>query len=359
MLPPEKQGHEVKAKPMSSSTLEIGAQTIAAGKACNIDLPVAKFYTHTELTMPIRVIHSKIGGPCLFVSAAIHGDEINGVEIIRRLLKILTPRNIKGTFIAIPVVNIHGFLSGSRYLPDRRDLNRNFPGSEKGSLAARLASLFMTEIVDRSTHGIDLHTAAVHRMNLPQIRVCLEDRRAKEMAQAFQAPVILDSSLRDGSLRQEVLEKKIPVLLYEGGEALRFNEFAIRAGVNGILSVMDYLGMLHKKPNIKHSSPYIAKSSQWVRAPGSGLFRARKKLGSRVKQGDLLGYLADSFGKHEIRVEASVEGIIIGKTQLPLVNEGDALYHIATFKKSKSVAQAVNLFQEDLRDGTVYENAEI
>jgi hypothetical protein len=341
---------------MKNQDFEIGGKIITPGSMEHIDLPLVKLYTHTEIKMPVRVIHSTEKGPVLFISAAIHGDEINGVEIIRRLLKIINPKKLKGTLITVPVVNIHGFVSRSRYLPDRRDLNRSFPGSKKGSLAARLASVFMEEIVQKSTHGIDLHTAAIHRTNLPQVRACLKDKKANEMALAFQAPVILGSELVNGSLRNEVLKKKIPVLLYEAGEALRFNEIAIRAGVNGILSVMWHLGMLHKKPHIKETSSYIAKSSSWVRAPESGLFRARKKLGSRIKVNETLGYIADPFGKKELKIKSPTEGIIIGKTQIPLVDEGDALYHIATFGKSKTVADTVVDFQEDLGVASIYKS---
>ncbi len=338
---------------------QLGGQTIPAGKTVDINLPFAKLYTHTEVTMPVRVIHSKTSGPKLFISAAIHGDEINGVEIIRRLLKILTPGKINGILIAVPVINVHGFINKSRYLPDRRDLNRSFPGSEKGSLTARLAHLFMEEIVSHATHGIDLHTAATHRINLPNVRVCLEDSVAQAMALAFQAPVVLNSNLRDGSLRQEVLERKVPIILYEAGEPLRFNEIAIRAGVSGVLSVMEHLGMLRKKPNIKQATPYIAKSSLWIRAPESGLFRGRKKLGSLVKENSVIGLIADPFGMHEIKVKSSVEGIIIGKTQLPLVNEGDALYHVATFGSSSSVAETVADFEDELDEGFIYNNTNL
>lgn len=344
---------------MSQQSFKIGNEAVAPGQIKDINLPLVKLYTHTEVSLPIRVIHSKSTGPVLFISAAIHGDEINGVEIIRRLLKILSPTKMNGTVIAVPVVNIHGFMARSRYLPDRRDLNRSFPGSEKGSLAARLASMFLKEIVNRSTHGIDIHTAAIHRTNLPQIRASLDDEKTKKMALAFQAPVVLDSALRDGSLRQEVLERKFPVLLYEAGEALRFNEIAIRAGVNGILSVMSHLGMLKKVPNIKEASSFIAKSSNWVRAPGSGLFRSRKRLGTRVKLNETLGFIADPFGKHEIKVKASAEGIIIGKTQLPLVDEGDALYHIATFKKTQSVVDTLTELRGELEEASIYQNANI
>ncbi|MGB5541537.1 MAG: succinylglutamate desuccinylase/aspartoacylase family protein, partial [Gammaproteobacteria bacterium] len=186
-----------------------------------INLPIGRLYTYDNLTMPIEVVNGRRGGPRLFVSAAIHGDELNGVEIIRRLLRHSALQRLRGTLIAVPVVNVHGLLHRSRYLPDRRDLNRSFPGSSRGSLAGRIADLFMREIVANCTHGIDLHTGAVHRENLPHIRANLDDPATLELARAFGVPVLLNSDLRDGSLREAAMEAGIPMLLYEGGEALR------------------------------------------------------------------------------------------------------------------------------------------
>ena len=183
--------------------------------------------------MPVHVIHGRRPGPCLFISAAIHGDELNGVEIIRRVIRLKSLSKLRGTLIAIPIVNVLGFLSQSRYLADGRDLNRFFPGSNTGSFANTLASLFMREIVGKATHGIDLHTGSRHRSNFPQIRITEEDDIASELADAFCAPIIMPSSNRDGSLRSAVQAKKIPILLYEAGEALRFDEVSIRIGVRG------------------------------------------------------------------------------------------------------------------------------
>ena len=218
--------------------LNIAGKAISAGQSATINIPVARLYTHTEMTLPVHILRGKREGPSLFVSAAVHGDEIVGVEVIRRLLKLKIMGRLRGTLIAIPVVNVYGFIHNSRYLPDRRDLNRFFPGTEKGSLTSRLANLFMEEIVGNSTHGIDLHSGTNHRTNFPQIRACLDDAETRRLAFSFGAPVILNADLRDGSLRQAVRDVGIPVLLYEAGEALRFDEVAIRTGVKGILSVM-------------------------------------------------------------------------------------------------------------------------
>src|SRR5690625_2764958 len=211
-----------------SRDISIGDGMVAPGARRTIDLPIADLYTHTPVDMPVQVVRGRRGGPSLFVSAALHGDEINGVEIIRRLLKRPVLRQLRGTLIAVPIVNVHGFLNQSRYLPDRRDLNRSFPGSENGSVAARLARTFAQEIVGNADYGIDLHTGAIQRPNLPQIRTQLEDEKTIQLAEAFRAPVILNAATRPGSLREYASRQGVPVLLYESGEALRFDESCIR-----------------------------------------------------------------------------------------------------------------------------------
>ena len=334
---------------MINQPLTINGVTVKPGTRVSIDLPTGRLYTHTPLTVPVHVVSGKKAGPRLFISAAIHGDEINGVEIIRRFLKLPALKRLHGTIIAIPIVNVHGLINHSRYLPDRRDLNRSFPGSEKGSLAARLANTFMKEIVEKSTHGIDLHTGAIHRDNLPQIRANLDDEETDRLARAFNAPVIISSNLRDGSLRESASEYGIPMLLYEAGEALRFDEVSIRAGVKGIVNVMRELEMLppSRSTRKKHIEPVVARSSYWVRAPDSGILRAMIPLGARVKKNTLLGVVADPFGETEANVKAQYGGIVIGKSNLPLVNEGDALYHIARFEDIEEIEAKVDEFQEE------------
>lgn len=312
---------------------------IKPGSRVTLDLPVGKLYTHTPISMPVHVVHSRRPGPSLFVCAAIHGDEINGVEIIRRLIKLPALKQLHGTLIAVPIVNVHGFINHSRYLPDRRDLNRVFPGSDTGSLAARLANIFMREIVANSTHGIDIHTGALHRNNLPQIRANLSDPETERLARVFGTPVIISSSLRDGSLREAAAEAGIPMLLYEAGEALRFDEAGIRAGVRGITEVMRSLGMLPASRRPIHTiEPVITDTTYWVRAASSGILRPMARLGGQVEKGSLLGIISDPFGEKELQVISPYNGIIIGRTYLPLVNEGDGLFHIARFKEHNAAA---------------------
>jgi predicted deacylase len=277
----------------------------------------------------------------------VHGDELNGVEIIRRLMKRRALASIRGTVIAIPIVNVYGVIDRSRYLPDRRDLNRSFPGSGRGSLAARLADLFMNEIVTHCTHGIDLHTGALHRGNLPQLRGDLDDEETLRLARLFGVPVLINAVIRDGSLRAATAARGIPMLLYEAGEALRFDEVSIRAGVQGILNVMRGLGMLPPGRGRKRPSrePFVARSSSWVRAPASGIFRGAVSLGAHVKNDELLGTIAEPVGDTESEVRASHGGIVIGRSNLPLVLEGEALFHIASFEDLREVAEQVEAFQ--------------
>jgi hypothetical protein len=315
-------------KPEKNS-FTIGGETVQGGEARTVELPVARLYTHTQVTLPVRVVCGQQPGPNLFVSGAMHGDEICGVEIVRRLLARKSLNKLRGTLVAVPVVNVHGFISHSRYLPDRRDLNRCFPGREDGSLATHLAWLFMTEIVRKCQFGIDLHTAAGARFNLPQLRGNTEDAQTLRLARAFGAPVIINANLRDGSLRQAALEEGLTMLLYEAGEVLRFDEFGVRLGVAGIVSVMRVLGMLPGRPYKPRFEPFITSASTWARAPQSGIFCADAALGAWVAKGQRLGAMTDPMGEREIIIEAPVSGLIIAVQKMPLANKGDALYHIA------------------------------
>ena len=331
---------------MAQTGLSIGGTEVRPGSWTRIELPVTRLHTYTPVTIPVHVIHGQREGPRLFVSAAVHGDELNGVEIIHRLLKVRGLARLRGTLIAVPMVNVHGVIHQSRYLPDRRDLNRSFPGSAKGSLAARVAHLFMTEIVAHCSYGIDLHTGAVHRSNLPQIRANLEDPDTQRLAFAFGVPVVVHANTRDGSLREAAASHGIPMLLYEGGEALRFDEVPVRAGVRGVLGVIRELGMLApsraRRPQRK---PFVSRRTRWVRAPESGIVRMRKDLGAWVARGEVLATIGDPVSEADLEVASPMDGVVIGRLNLPLVNEGDALIHIARFKRPESVAAQVEAFQ--------------
>ncbi|RFP91003.1 succinylglutamate desuccinylase [Rhodobacteraceae bacterium 63075] len=341
---------------MKRDPFEIGNARVAPGTRQTVELPVSQLPDHTAVNMSAHVVHGKKPGPVVFISAAIHGDEIVGVEIVRRLLKAKPVSRLSGTLICVPIVNSFGFLNRSRYLPDRRDLNRSFPGMEHGSLASRLADIFMREVVGRSDLGIDLHSAAIPRSNLPQIRLTPDNPRLRTLGEAFAAPVMLPSKLRDGSLRAAAEEVGVDVLLFEGGEGLRFDEFVVRSGVSGILRALHALGMLPKKSIPKaRASTLMATDSSWERASIGGLMRAYKGLGDMVSAGESLGMIADPLGESEAEIIAETSGLIIGRTCMPLVNEGDAIFHIAELEASDTEAvrevsahrDAPALFDED------------
>jgi predicted deacylase len=329
---------------MKNKPFMMAGHSISPGEHKILELPIAGLYTQTSIQIPIHVIHGKKKGPCIFITAALHGDEVNGVEIIRRLLRSPALKNINGTLIAVPVANMQGFITLSRYLPDGRDLNRSFPGSKSGSMAARLANLYMEEIIRHCTHGIDLHTGNIHSENLPHIRTNLDVYGTLKMAKAFNVPVIFDAKIRDGSIREAATELDIPVIIYEGGEGLRFNELAIRLGVRGILNVLNAFKMINPQKLFRQKRFHtrVIHSSTWVRSPESGIFYQLRLLGADVQEGEKLGIIADPFSKKETKVFSPAEGIIIGRNTLPLVNEGDALFHIAKLKDGEEVTSQIN-----------------
>ena len=305
-------------------------RSIAPGTSEILTIPVSQQVTGLDSSLALKVLHGAKRGPCVFVSAGIHGDEIVGTAIVQRLLDHLMPEHLSGTVILAPAVNIYGFAAHSRYLPDRRDLNRSFPGHEGGSLAAQLAHCFLANVIERCTLGIDMHTAAVHRYNLPQIRIASGSPYLTELAMAFGAPIIVESPLRPGSMRALAAEREVPMLLLEAGEALRFDRYSIGVGAAGVLRVLAYIGMIAASDGIDNTAvPMRANRSHWVRAPRGGVSRRVRKSGDIVRQGNLLAVVGGLFGEDGIELVSPIDGVIIGHATLPVVNQGDALFHIA------------------------------
>ena len=327
--------------------IEFAGIQIQKGTNVTINLELPKLY-HSPMDLPIRVIRGKKNGPVIFISAAIHGDELNGIEIIRRFRKLNILKRLKGTIVLIPIVNIYGVMTLSRYMPDRRDLNRSFPGTKKGSLASRVAKVFFDEIVSKCDLGIDLHTAAIHKSNLPQVRTNLDNDFTYNLAKVFEAPIVLHSQLRDGSLRAEAQEKGIPVLLYEAGEALRFDETSIRIGVKGIVNILRELKMLPEvSKKKKYKNPIITRSSQWIRSTESGIIRTIKALGDMVKENEIIAYVDEPLGDESFEIKATFDGVIIGKSEIPLIQEGDAIFHIAQLKDLEIAENKMEYFNEN------------
>lgn len=314
--------------PLERAAFKIADESIPAGTSRQLELPIARLMSGTPVALPVIVFHGRGHGETVWITAAIHGDEIGGVDIIRRVIERLDPFTMNGTVIAVPIVNVHGFNSSDRYLPDRRDLNRSFPGSARGSLASRIAHLMMTEIVSRCSAGIDLHTGSDHRTNLPQIRADLDDEQTHRLAEVFSAPIAIHSRTRDGSLRQAATDAGATVLLFEGGEAERFDRHAISVGTLGVRRVLGHLGIIEDGPEPGGETRF-SRNTRWVRAGRSGILHLRPELGDEVHRGEQVAVILDPYGKRLGRIAAPIDGVVIGQTQHPLVNQGDAVVHIA------------------------------
>ncbi|HYO25895.1 MAG TPA: succinylglutamate desuccinylase/aspartoacylase family protein [Lacipirellulaceae bacterium] len=310
--------------------IEVAGVFVNPGERRRLEIPVGRLPTGTGLSLPIVVVNGRKPGPTAWISAAVHGDEVNGVEIIGGVLDRITPADLSGCLITVPIVNVFGFNAQSRYLPDRRDLNRSFPGSERGSLAAQIAHLFMQEVVRKCQYGIDLHTGSNHRTNLPQVRANLHDDETRRLAEAFAAPVIMHAAAIDGSLRKAATDAGARTIVFEAGEPLRFDDEAIGLGRDGVMRVLAQLKMLKTAPKKKGPHSALIAKTTWVRALNSGILRLDTRLGSTVSARQQLGLVADAFGEDAAPLVAPEEGLVIGHTNNPLVQQGEAVLHLAT-----------------------------
>lgn len=294
-------------------------------------MEIAKLHTATKLKIPVIIERSKIDGPTVLFSAGIHGDEINGVEIVRSIIVQKINKPARGTIICIPVINIFSFVNKSREFPDGRDLNRVFPGSKKGSLASRFAFHLLNDIIPHIDYAVDFHAGGASRFNAAQIRIAPHNEELKKLAEVFGAPFTLYSKNIVGTFRNACEKRDVKMLLFEGGKSLDINDEIAREGVNGAKRILNYLGMLNpKQKTIQQEVPtiYIEKSS-WIRANRSGLFLDYNKIGCFVKKGFVLGVITDPFGKFEQKVKAPNDGYIINANHSPIVYQGDAVYHIS------------------------------
>jgi hypothetical protein len=303
------------------------------GETREVDLQVSELYTTRPVTIPVRVVRGWADGPRLFVTAAVHGDEINGTEIIRELVYDVNLSTLRGALVCVPVVNLYGFLNRSRYLPDRRDLNRSFPGRPRGTLATRLAHKVFTEIVRRCQYGIDLHTASAHKINLPHVRADLRSGKARKLALAFGTEIVIDSRAGRGSLRAAAHARGIPVIAYEGGEPLRFDRPVVERGLEGILNVMSALGMIDR-PRSKPRFQILARRRTWVRADRGGILDLQARPGDLVRQGEEIGVKTNPFGRERHALAAPFAGLVVGATTLPSVSPGDAVVQIVKLSRS-------------------------
>ena len=307
--------------------ITINGQDIGLNQQVLTRLNISRLPSGTIIDIPVHVFRGAEDGPVLLLMAGMHGDEVNGVEIVRRMLRRKMLRPERGTVIAIPVLNIYGFLNFSREVPDGKDVNRSFPGSEYGSLASRVAHSFVKEILPWVDYGIDFHTGGASRANFPQVRCLLANTKSEKLAHAFGAPFIINSNLRAKSLRKEASKYGKNIIVYESGEALRFDEEGIQEGINGTFRVMAYLEM--QKSTVPPTRPsIICLKTSWVRAKVAGLFRSQIVLGDYLNKSQAIGSIADPYGQMSVRIKAPTEGYVIGLNRMPVVNQGDALLHI-------------------------------
>lgn len=328
--------------------LVLGDSSFLPGERGSAQIPVGHLITHEMIDLTVQVRRGEKPGPRLLVTAALHGDEINGVEIIRRILRRKMSKLV-GDLIAIPIVNLPAFLNRSRYLPDRRDLNRLFPGSSSGSFGARLARIITSQVASQCTHAIDLHTGAINRPNLPQIRFSGATPGAREMAEAFVAPVMIDSSIRSGSFREVFSKKNKPQILFEAGEAEILEPTPVKIGMQGVQSVMRHLGMLPSdRPLPSRPESVFCTDTYWERAPRGGLFLPSVDLGAIIKKGSILGKVGDPFGPKKNTVRAQTDGVIIGRARNAVVDEGDGIFHIGMTKNLESMAENLEATEAEL-----------
>ncbi len=310
----------------------IQGKSIAPGKHAQVVLNTYRLPTHTNIEIPVYVFNGKKPGPTILFLAGMHGDEINGVEIVRQLVKRDDLKSLKrGCVIAIPIINIISFIAGSRDLPDGRDLNRCFPGNTSGSLGSRIANDLLQTIIPQIDFGIDFHTGGAKITNYPQIRCVFDDKKNLEIAKIFAPPLVLNSPFRDSTLRKEAAKIGKQILVFEGGESHRFDRPSIEEGINGCIRTLNHFKMIDA--DVPDHKPVFLPKTSWIRAKSSGLFHTTKQYGQKVKKGDVLGLICDPYGETEQNIVAPHTGYIVGINNQPVVNQGDALIHIGLVTK--------------------------
>lgn len=321
---------KIKAKP-----IQIAGTIIQPGESVELKLSFAKLHTHTPMDVPVFVEHAATKGPTVLFTAGIHGDEVNGIEIVRQLVSKGINKPKIGTVICIPIVNIFGFLQKMREFPDGRDLNRSFPGSKSGSLAARVAHKLMHDIVPHADLCMDFHTGGSSRFNAPHIRIDGGSRKMNKLAKVFNPPFILHSKNLSKSFRNACNKQGVPHLLFEGGKSNSIDKVISNTGVNGAKRVLNHMGMLRSnfKASTPNKTPVVITHSRWIRANASGMFKPEVKVGTKVAVGDVVGHITDPYGKVHHWIKAPNPGIIFNVNEAPLVYQGDALFHISTATK--------------------------
>ena len=313
---------------MYRDQLTLLGHEVLRGESICLQFDVAKLHTRNSIQVPIFIERAEKDGPALLLLGGVHGDEINGVEIVRRIIRKKINKPSRGTIICIPVFNIFGFLHLSRKFPDGRDLNRVFPGSSKGSLASQFAHEFKKEIAPFVDYVIDFHSGGANRVNIAQTRIMLDDEKSLELARVFGAPFIIQSKVIAKSLRETFHELGKTAILFEGGKSSLYDEEAIRYGVEGTKNVIRFLKMKRWK-SFTETKSIIVRKSKWLRAPHSGMFHVRIKNGEWITRKTILGIITDPFGAFERKIYAPFDCFIFCVNISPIVNRGDAIFHVS------------------------------
>lgn len=305
----------------------IGGHEIKPGEFRDININIARLPSHTQIDTPMYIYRARQDGPTLALMAGMHGDEINGMEIVRRIIDLGYNRVNCGTVICMPVINIYGFLNYSREVPDGKDINRSFPGNRNGSLASRVAWHVTHDIIPHIDYGVDFHTGGAMRTNYPQVRCMMQEKKNVDLANAFCAPFTIDSPFRPQSLRLTASKKGKNIIVYEGGESVRFDQYAIEQGINGTLRLMKHLGMIDKAPEPTEPNRVVW-SSSWIRAKNAGLFQPAVACGQLIRKDQTIGAITDPFGEFKESIKSPATGYVVGLNNNPVVNTGDALLHV-------------------------------
>lgn len=311
--------------------MTICGTNVHPGEVANLALPLPEQYSCAPLYMPIKVIHGKREGPCLVVFSVLRGTELNGLEIANRLVQTMDPAQITGTVIAIPVMNVYGLTHYPSTLPTGDNLASCFPGNQKGSYGERMAYLVTEEILKRADYCIELQTGGLNHNILPQVYCNFDNQKAKELAKVFRAPVVTNVTLEGNHLRQTTEELHIPLLVYQAGEAMRFDENAIELGVNGVKNVMRYIDMLEKAP-VQEITPIFSREEEWVVAHKAGILHPKVQLGQTIERGETIAAVSDPFGADVTEsIKSAQKGVIVGINTSPLIHEGLPVFKIASF----------------------------
>ncbi len=306
----------------------IAGNEIEPGEQTTLHVNIARLPSHTNINMVIHVNRSEEPGPVVLLSGGLHGDEINGIEIIRRVIDENLNIPKIGTIISLPIINMYGFINFSRFVPDGKDVNRSFPGSKTGSLASRIAHFLTNSILPVIDYGFDFHTGGDNRANYPQVRCNFKDETARALAMATNAPFIMDSPLIPKSLRNTAYKMNKSILVFEGGEAMRLNDLVVEEGVKCVRNFLGQLGMTDYQPPEK--SGIVLKESSWVRAKQSGIFHSHVELGQIIEKQEVIGRIMDPFGDFQKSIKSPSNGYIIGLNNTPIVHQGDALFHVGS-----------------------------